>query len=64
MGGMGASGMGRRHGAYGITKYTEAQTVAVQRGPALGTPSWMQESTYAKVMTGALRVMRHLPGRS
>ena len=31
MGGMKASGLGRRHGADGILKYTESQTVAVQR---------------------------------
>ena len=64
MGGLGASGMGRRHGAYGITKYTEAQTVAVQRGPGLSAPSWMQDATYARVMTSALKMMRRLPGRS
>lgn len=64
MGGRGASGMGRRHGAYGITKYTEAQTVAVQRGPGLSAPSWMQDATYARVMTSALKLMRRLPGRS
>ena len=31
MGGMGASGIGRRHGTEGLLKYTESQTVAVQR---------------------------------
>ena len=31
MGGMGDSGLGRRHGAEGLLKYTEAQTVAIQR---------------------------------
>ena len=31
MGGMKDSGLGRRHGAEGILKYTEAQTVASQR---------------------------------
>ena len=31
MGGMKASGLGRRHGADGIQKYTEEQTIAVQR---------------------------------
>ena len=42
MGGMKASGLGRRHGADGILKYTEAQTVAVQRllpiAPPRGVP--------------------------
>jgi succinate-semialdehyde dehydrogenase/glutarate-semialdehyde dehydrogenase len=39
-GGMGDSGLGRRHGDEGLLKYTESQTVAVQRilgfGPAFG----------------------------
>ena len=42
MGGMGDSGLGRRHGAEGIRKYTDAQTVARQRfiplGPGPGKP--------------------------
>lgn len=38
MGGMGESGLGRRHGADGITKYTDAQTVARQRFMPLGAP--------------------------
>ncbi|MYW62942.1 aldehyde dehydrogenase family protein [Streptomyces sp. SID8379] len=38
MGGMGDSGLGRRHGAEGIRKYTESQTVAVQRLLPLGPP--------------------------
>ena len=37
MGGMGDSGLGRRHGAEGIRRYTEAQTVAVQRLLPLGS---------------------------
>lgn len=36
MGGMKASGLGRRHGAEGITKYTESQTVSVQVGANSG----------------------------
>ncbi|MGU3501762.1 succinic semialdehyde dehydrogenase [Mycobacterium sp. C31M] len=42
MGGMGDSGLGRRHGAEGLLKYTEAQTVAQQRlypiKPRAGVP--------------------------
>ena len=48
MGGMKDSGLGRRHGAEGILRYTEAQTVATQRllpiAPLLG----MSEETYAQ----------------
>ncbi|GAA2693456.1 MULTISPECIES: succinic semialdehyde dehydrogenase [Actinosynnema] len=36
MGGMGDSGLGRRHGAEGIRKYTESQTIAEQRLMPLG----------------------------
>ena len=51
MGGMGDSGLGRRHGAEGIRRYTEAQTVAVQRllplgrRPALGVESSWRSPT-------------------
>ena len=38
MGGMKDSGLGRRHGATGILKYTEPQTIAVQRLMALAPP--------------------------
>jgi succinate-semialdehyde dehydrogenase / glutarate-semialdehyde dehydrogenase len=62
MGGMKASGLGRRHGATGITKYTEQQTVAIQRvlpiAPAFGVPVGL----WGKLMTVALRALRHLPG--
>ena len=32
------SGLGRRHGADGIRKYTESQTVSVQRGMPIAPP--------------------------
>ncbi|WDV53954.1 succinic semialdehyde dehydrogenase [Streptomyces coeruleorubidus] len=58
MGGMKDSGLGRRHGAEGILKYTEAQTVAHQRvlpmAPALG----MDDEKYAQFMTRSLRLMK------
>ncbi|MCU0310761.1 MAG: succinic semialdehyde dehydrogenase [Acidimicrobiales bacterium] len=61
MGGMGDSGLGRRHGREGILKYTEAQTVAVQRLLPIGPVPGMAPETYARVMTTAARVMRRLP---
>ncbi|MEV0082929.1 succinic semialdehyde dehydrogenase [Saccharopolyspora sp. NPDC050642] len=39
MGGMGDSGLGRRHGADGILKYTEPQTVAHQRVQGFDPPA-------------------------
>ncbi|HEU5475394.1 MAG TPA: succinic semialdehyde dehydrogenase [Actinophytocola sp.] len=60
MGGMRASGLGRRHGAEGLLKYTEAQTVAVQRIPVLGVPRWLPFRVYARVLVGALKALRRL----
>lgn len=62
MGGFKDSGLGRRHGAQGILKYTEAQTVAVQRGLALAAPPGVSEFTYERVMTLLLRWLRRIPG--
>lgn len=60
MGGMKDSGIGRRHGREGITKYTQSQTVAEQRFGAMGRPPGVPSSIYARVMTGLLRVMKRL----
>ncbi|MEN4477295.1 succinic semialdehyde dehydrogenase [Mycolicibacterium cosmeticum] len=63
MGGMKASGVGRRHGADGILKYTESQTVSTARvlnlDPPLGIPSaWWQ-----KALTPMIQAVQKLPGR-
>lgn len=60
MGGMGDSGLGRRHGAEGIRKYTEAQTVAEQRGMALGPPASMALDKFVSLTNGQLRLLRKL----
>ena len=62
MGGMKDSGVGRRHGEHGILKYTEAQTIAIERIIPVGDPAWLSPDPYAAAMTGALRLLRHLPG--
>jgi acyl-CoA reductase-like NAD-dependent aldehyde dehydrogenase len=62
IGGMKESGAGRRHGAEGILKYTEAQTVAMQRGVALAPPRAMSEERFARLVTRLVRVTRHIPG--
>ena len=51
MGGMRESGMGRRQGAEGILRYTEAQSVATQRLVPIAPMFGMSEETNAKVMT-------------
>ncbi|APS22925.1 MULTISPECIES: succinic semialdehyde dehydrogenase [Streptomyces] len=58
MGGMGDSGLGRRHGADGILKYTEPQTVAHQRLQGFYPPSRISPGTWADLLTGALKVMK------
>ena len=62
MGGFKESGMGRRHGAQGILKYTESQTIAEERLLGIDTPPLLNHKQYAAVMTAALRVLRRLPG--
>jgi succinate-semialdehyde dehydrogenase/glutarate-semialdehyde dehydrogenase len=58
MGGMGDSGLGRRHGADGILKYTEAQTVAHQRIQGFYPPAGISPETWATLLTGALKVLK------
>ncbi|MEV8066478.1 succinic semialdehyde dehydrogenase [Streptomyces sp. NPDC085995] len=58
MGGMGDSGLGRRHGADGILKYTEAQTVAHQRVQGFSPPPRVTPEAWAALLTGALKVMK------
>jgi succinate-semialdehyde dehydrogenase / glutarate-semialdehyde dehydrogenase len=60
MGGMGRSGLGRRHGAEGLLKYTEAQTIGTQRIAMLNPPAWVPYGLYTKVMAASLRLMRTL----
>ena len=56
------SGFGRRHGTEGILKYTEAQTIAVQRWLPLAPPRFMTERQYGGWMPRLIRMMRHIPG--
>jgi len=60
MGGMRESGLGRRQGAEGIWRYTEPQSVATQRAMRFSPMFGMSDESYAKVMTGSLRVMKKL----
>jgi succinate-semialdehyde dehydrogenase/glutarate-semialdehyde dehydrogenase len=62
MGGMKASGLGRRHGAEGIHKYCEPQTVAVQRLLPIAPPPGVDQELWDRAMTASLRLLRRLPG--
>lgn len=63
MGGMKASGLGRRHGDEGLLKYTEVQTIATQRGMGFGVPDGMTPERFTTGMTWALRGLKALSGR-
>ncbi|MFD7184295.1 succinic semialdehyde dehydrogenase [Streptomyces sp. NPDC059904] len=62
MGGMGESGLGRRHGAEGIRKYTESQTIATQRLLPLGPPKPGQSAveSFVRRTNGQLALLRRL----
>jgi succinate-semialdehyde dehydrogenase/glutarate-semialdehyde dehydrogenase len=57
MGGMKESGLGRRHGAAGILRFTESQTIAAQK-LGLGIMFDRGGAFYSKAMTGALKFTR------
>lgn len=59
MGGMGQSGLGRRHGGEGIRKYTDSQTVASIRGMSLAVPGDQIEKFVQQGNT-QLRLLRRL----
>jgi acyl-CoA reductase-like NAD-dependent aldehyde dehydrogenase len=58
MGGMGASGLGRRHGTEGLLRYTEVQSVAAQRVDLLNPPRWLPHGAYSRFMAASLRLMK------
>lgn len=58
MGGMRNSGLGRRHGAGGLLRFTEAQTVATQRGMPLEPPLPLTYAFLARAYSNALRAFK------
>lgn len=60
MGGMGISGLGRRHGVAGLTKYTESQTIAVQRLMNIAPPAGVGAEAWAGIMRAYLVARRRL----
>lgn len=63
MGGMKASGVGRRHGAEGVLKYTEPQTVSTARVLNLGAPRGVSPTWWQKAFIPLIRAVQALPGR-
>jgi len=64
MGGMGLSGMGRRHGPGGLLKYTEAQTIATARVLNLDPPFGLPPTLWQKSLLPLVQAVMRLPGRS
>lgn len=62
MGGMKASGLSRRHGAEGIQKFTETQTVATQYLIPLRPFGPITPPRFAAVMTLVLKILKYIPG--
>ena len=58
IGGMKESGLRPRHGAEGILKFTESQTVAVQRFLPIAPLPGMDAGSYARWMTRLLKLVR------
>jgi len=60
MGGMGDSGMGRRHGAEGLLKYTESQTIAHQRFLGFGAPFGWSDQRWGETLVLAVGALKRL----
>jgi succinate-semialdehyde dehydrogenase/glutarate-semialdehyde dehydrogenase len=60
IGGMKQSGIRPRHGAEGLLKYTETQTVAVQRVMPIGVKRGWDAGLYARWMTRLLQWMKRI----
>lgn len=60
MGGFKDSGIGRRHGIGGITKYTEAQTIATQRWRGFGQPKELTAEQWSMLLVTSMKLMKEL----
>jgi succinate-semialdehyde dehydrogenase/glutarate-semialdehyde dehydrogenase len=60
MGGMGQSGLGRRHGAEGILRFTEAQTTARERLLPIAPWFGMSEQRWGTLMLRSLKLLKAL----
>ena len=61
MGGMKASGVGRRHGADGNLKYTESQTISTARVLNLDPPLGLPATWWQKALVPLVRLVQRLP---
>lgn len=60
MGGMGQSGLGRRHGIEGLLRFTQPQTIARQRWISIGPKFGFDEEQWTKLLGKSLLVLKLL----
>ena len=60
MGGMGQSGLGRRHGDEGLMKFTQAQSVVTQRALGFGAPAGWSDERWGSALVFAVTAMKRL----
>ena len=60
MGGMGQSGLGRRHGIEGLLRFTQPQTIARQRWISIGPKFGFDEEQWTKLLAKSLLVLKML----
>lgn len=63
MGGVGISGVGRRHGPDGLLKFTEPRTVVTTRFMNLDAPPLVPRAVWQRALMTIARGIRFLPGR-
>jgi succinate-semialdehyde dehydrogenase/glutarate-semialdehyde dehydrogenase len=63
MGGMGISGVGRRHGPDGLLKFTEPQSVVTTRIKNLDAPSGLSNERWQQLLIPLMKAVGRLPGR-
>lgn len=60
MGGMGQSGLGRRHGIEGLLRFTQPQTIAVQRWVSIGPKFGRTEEQWTALLGKSLMLLKKL----
>jgi succinate-semialdehyde dehydrogenase/glutarate-semialdehyde dehydrogenase len=63
MGGMGISGVGRRHGPDGLLKFTEPQSIVTTRIKNLDAPVFLSDTQWQRLVVQLVKVVSRLPRR-